>query len=147
MISTSRAETVTNNMTVSANIPEACEIQNVTDIAFGDYDPASNKDAQGSVRVRCNPGTTYNLLLDQGQQSDRTMAYQGGSAVYLSYELYRDSARSTTWLSTVDAGNNEFTATTGAPVDHTVYGRIQSGQTGKAAGAYQDTVVVTVDFN
>lgn len=72
-----------------------------------------------------------------------TLAQAGTDTNHLSYSLFSDTERTTVWGdgATVDVGS----AGTGSAVDHTVYGRVASGQN-VPAGSYADTVVATVTF-
>jgi spore coat protein U-like protein len=69
------------------------------------------------------------------------MASAGTNVIY---GLYRDSARSLPWGSTV--GTNTASATgTGLSQGETVYGRI-APQTTPKPSAYSDTIIVTVAY-
>jgi spore coat protein U-like protein len=69
---------------------------------------------------------------------------------YLTYELYRDSARSEVWGSGPGSGLNPYAPSATAPNagnrEVTVYGRVPGGQEGVSSGLYTDTVVATINF-
>jgi spore coat protein U-like protein len=60
------------------------------------------------------------------------------------YGLYRDSARSLPWGSTVGTNTSSGTGT-GSTQTQTVYGRVAT-QTTPSPGTYSDSVVVTVGY-
>lgn len=147
----------TGSFNVTANVARSCSITGTSDVAFGAYDPADANfatplDASGSVTVRCTKNTTYNIALGQGANAAsgstcvapaRQMA---AGAERLSYGLFSDAGRTTTWG--CDASNDVTrTETTGpsSPDTVTVYGRIPAAQD-VADGNYSDTVTVTVTF-
>lgn len=103
-------------------------------------------DAMANVSPRCTNTTPYQLGLNNGinaSGSIRRMKSSAGS--YVSYELYRDSGRSQRWGNTqnVDtvAGSGSGSAQ-GVPM----YGRVPTQSPTPAAGAYSDTVTVTVYY-
>ena len=69
----------------------------------------------------------------------------GGAAEYLTYELYKDTARATVWGDTADTALDVPAAPNRNPRNFTVYGRVAPAQDA-AVGTYTDTVVATVNF-
>jgi spore coat protein U-like protein len=69
----------------------------------------------------------------------------GGASTFLTYELYQDSGRTIRWGNTAADGYDGGVAPSRDPRPFTVYGRVAGGQD-VAEGAFQDTVVVTVNF-
>ncbi len=134
------AATVTGNLTVTANVVQACIITSVNDISFGDYNPASGapKDGQGSFTFSCLGGTNYELYINGARQ----MA--GPSANYLNYDLYTDAGKSNLWPSAKPSSENGVT-TDASPITRNVYGRIPAGQY-LPAGSYTNIVSIVVDF-
>jgi spore coat protein U-like protein len=147
--------TATSSVAVTATVVVNCTISTSAPLAFGNYDPVSAnastaKDATGTLSVNCTTGSAAAISLDQGVNAatGSTAAAPlrrmlNGTTNYLSYDIYRDSARTLVWGgdATVDLDiTGSGTATT-----YTMYGRIPSGQN-KPAGAYSDTVVATVTF-
>ena len=125
----------------------------LTPLAFGLYTPgqATPVDAVANITVRCvaQPGT-YAVTIGPGLSGDqlaRTML--AGPGEFLSYNLYRDAARTQIW------GNGApptFTVTgtrpsVGRPTInvHPLYGRIFSGQN-PDPGNYADNLLITVLF-
>jgi len=74
----------------------------------------------------------------------RQMSDGASTPHFLKYDLYTNSGRSVIWGGTVATGN--LITGTGQSQNVTVYGRIQGSQTDAPAGAYNDTVVATVNF-
>ncbi len=144
---TARAATATNTLTVNATVLGICTIAPAA-LAFGNYDPTvANTDAFATITVHCTSGSSYWVGLGLGSNASgaaRRMA--GGSAEFLTYELYRDAGHSTIWdnaavtaspATNPAAGYSAYTAT--------VYGRIAGGQA-VSTGNYTDSVTMTVNF-
>src|SRR5262249_10069002 len=141
------AGTTSGSMAVSATVIASCEVT-ANPLAFGNYDPvsASPLDAATTLSVMCTNGTTYDVAMGVGSGTGATTNTRkmSASSNLLSYSIYRDSNRSNLWGST--AGSNVVSGTgTGAAQSINVYGRIPANQTAPA-GAYTDTVTVTVNY-
>ena len=139
------AATASASLTISASVVASCTVVG-SSIAFGAYTQAVVNQT-GSITVQCTNGTAYNVGLDAGTGtgatvSNRKMSASGGGT--LNYALYRDSARSSNWGSTI--GTDTLTGTgTGLAQTLTVYGQIPAAQT-PLAGSYSDTVTVTLTY-
>lgn len=141
------ADTV--NFNVKIVIQTACDVaaSAPTDVNFGTVaSTATNIDNAGTLRVRCTPGSAYNIALNNGQNgstvNDRKMA-KGTDLV--PYQLYRASARGVgdVWGATV--GTNTYAGSgNGAVQDVTVYGRVPSANF--PAGSYNDVVMATIIY-
>lgn len=120
------AQTVTANLAVGATVAKNCSIS-TTAVAFGRYD------------------TRIDLGL--GANASGTTCRMKGTTDFLTYQLYRNAARSTVWGSGAGGGGgrNIAAAPSRAPRTFTVYGRIAGGQDVGAA-SYNDTVVATINF-
>jgi spore coat protein U-like protein len=140
----------TATMQVSANVIRKCTIT-AQPLAFGSYDPVQANytaplDAQTTLTVACTKGTAVNIAMDAGTNATGTARRMtSGSTEFLGYEIYKDSAYSEVWGA--DAGGilNGGIAPSRDPRQITVYGRVAGGQD-VAEGAFQDTVLVTVQF-
>lgn len=128
-------------------------------INFSTYDPllAANTNVTGNIRVTCGVlsglvalGVSYGIQLSAGGSGSFTTRQLSKGASKLNYNLYVDSARTTVWgdgsgaTQTVDAA---YTVALGAATyqDYTVYGRVPMLQN-VAAGAYTDSLVVTINY-
>ncbi len=126
-----------------------------TGVAFGSYDPilGQNRDTSGTISVSCtgNSGdaVSYSLLLSAGDGSFSSRA-MAGSAVPLQYNLYTDIARSQIWgdgtSGTVVVSDSYSLSISSTVRNYTVYGRIPSGKTGLTAAAYNDTIVISLNY-
>jgi spore coat protein U-like protein len=67
-----------------------------------------------------------------------------GPAGLVSYELYRNSARTQRWGNTLNS-DTVIGSGTGGTQNLTVYGRVPA-QTTPSAGTYNDTITVTVTY-
>ncbi|SAL01122.1 secreted pili protein involved in motility and biofilm formation [Caballeronia calidae] len=107
-----------------------------------------NLDQSGNLSVSCTKGTPYNVALDAGSASgstvsQRKMSNAAGDAS-VSFNLYRDAARTQLWGMTTDTDTVSGTGT-GGEQTHTVYGRVPTQDT-PAPGAYSSTITATVVF-
>lgn len=144
------AATATANLTVTASVTNNCTISTAP-VAFGAYDPvvahaAADLDSTGTVTVACTRGATATVGLSLGSNpagAVRRLTDTGTN--YLTYELYKETGRTTVWG---DAGGALYAAGAApskAPRSFTVYGRITANQD-IPAGNYSDTIVATVNF-
>jgi spore coat protein U-like protein len=144
----STAGTVTATFNVTATVVNACGID-ITDMAFGDYNPTSPapQTSSSSVSVRCTRLTPYDVRLNKGihgsDVTDRKMKGPGANDV-LNYTLYRDPAYTQNWGDTNGIDTLEGVGT-GLTENHTVYGRIPAEQNANS-GPYSDVITVTVSF-
>jgi spore coat protein U-like protein len=126
----------------------SCTIS-TTSVNFGSYNvfTGSATDSTGTITLDCN-GSAHDIIvtLSKGASSGfnpRTML-KGAEA--LSYNLYRDAARTSIWG---DGSGGTLTYTNAnppnAPFNVTVYGRVPAGQD-VSAGVYSDTVSAVINF-
>ena len=146
-VSASHAGTATGTLLVSATVLSTCNVTTTT-IAFGNYSSVQ-LDATGSVTVTCSPGIgSYTVGLGSGiggaSTSTRKLTF---SANTLNYSLSQDSAHTQNWgeVQNIDTVSSSVGILSGAAKIFTVFGRLPAGQF-SAAGAYGDSVVVTVNF-
>lgn len=139
--------TTTTTFTVSATVTNNCTVS-ATNHAFGTYTPSAvpPTDGTSTVTVNCTLDAPYTVGLNAGTGSGATVATRKmtSGANTLNYSLYQSALRTTVWGTTVGTDTVAGTGT-GLNVDHTVFGRIPASQN-VAAGAYNDTITVTVTF-
>lgn len=134
--------------TVSATVAPQCSTYVTSDLDFGTVTTpriTSNIDKATTIGLTCTNQTAWNIGLDNGGNANGSVRRmrQGTSGNYVSYELYRDSARSLRWGNTI--GTDTLTGTgNGAAQTTTVYGRVAPQS--PAAGSYQDTITVTITY-
>ncbi|MET0595306.1 MAG: spore coat U domain-containing protein [Polyangiaceae bacterium] len=148
------AATATANLGVSATVSSNCSIS-TSPVAFGSYDPvgtnaATPLDTAGTVTVTCTSGASTTITLGQGgnagggsTDASPVRRMRDSGSAYLSYALYQDASRMTTWGNTSGTGVNH--TGTGSSSNISVYGRVAAGQN-VASGSYSDTVVATITF-
>ncbi|HVT35490.1 MAG TPA: spore coat U domain-containing protein [Nevskiaceae bacterium] len=142
------ASQATSSFLVTATVLNVCTVT-ATALPFTNYDPTAsgNDDATTTVSVLCTLSTPYTVRLSQGVNGTsvtaRKMIRTLGTET-LTYSLYRDAARSQNWGVT-DGSDTASGTGTGLLQNITVYGRITSGAA-VPAGAYTDTVTVTVNY-
>lgn len=139
--------TATGRMNVRVTIQASCELVSASDLDFGNATTMSSTiDQVSTLTVKCSNTTPYNVGLGVGTGggtvASRRMAGSGGE--YVTYGLYRDSARTQLWGETI--GTDTATATgTGANQSMTVYGRVNV-QGVPTPGSYSDVVTVTITY-
>jgi len=139
--------TGTSAYALAVNVAAQCDPSfAVDDIDFGTRGLLLNDfDALAIVRPRCTNTTPYQIGLDNGlYASGNTRRMKSPAGTYVSYELYRDSARSLRWGDTLDV--DTVAGSGSAAVQNlTIYGRVPA-QVTPAAGTYTDTVRVTIYY-
>jgi spore coat protein U-like protein len=138
----------TSTLDVSATVTSNCVI-GTTALAFGSVDVTSgaNVDGEGGISVTCTSGTAWTATADIGVGTGATMDSRKmmSGANLLDYSIYTDVARSTVWGD--GAVTADITGTgTGVVQETAIYGRVPLGQSSLPAGAYTDTVTVTVTY-
>lgn len=140
----------TRSFTIIANATNECTVSTFA-LNFGNYDPVEANataplDSSALINVYCTRGTTGTVTLDLGSWSSGTARrMRGASGEFLSYQIYRDPARSTIW-NTVNTNSGSATAaTTALAGGFTAYGRIFAGQD-VSVGGYSDTIQATVNY-
>jgi spore coat protein U-like protein len=138
--------TSSTSFSATATVASTCNV-NATTVNFGAQGIlAGNKDAQGTLSIQCSPSLPYTVSLNGGSSgaTDPTQRKMSFSGANVTYGLYRDSARSLPWGSTI--GTNTASGNgTGVTQTQTVYGRVPS-QTTPKPGTYTDSVIATVGY-
>ncbi|RDE07134.1 spore coat U domain-containing protein [Sphingomonas aracearum] len=100
--------------------------------------------AQSQLAVTCTSQTGYSIQLDAGRNPDAggTRRMKAPSGSLISYQLFRDAARTAAWAGSTQAATGTGT---GSTQQFTVYGRVPAQLTPEPA-TYSDTVVVTVTY-
>ena len=143
------AATASSTMSVTATVTANCTIS-TSALAFGNVDTisGSNVDGTGGLSIRCTNGTPWSASAGVGAGSGASYANRRmtSGANLLNYNIYTTAARTTVWGNGT-SGTSAIAGTgTGNAQSVTVYGRVGSGQTSVPAGAYADTVAVTVTY-
>jgi spore coat protein U-like protein len=74
------------------------------------------------------------------------MAPTSGTGPALNYSLFTNSTRTTIWGDGTGSTGTITSSGTGSAQAISIFGRVPSGQGTVPAGAYQDTVAVTVTY-
>lgn len=137
--------TTTTSFNVTATVINSCSVA-ANNLSFGTYDPntATPKDATTTLTVTCTNGLTYDIGLDGGNSGDVNNRYMINGSNELNYTLYRDTARTQNWGTTIGVDTYSGIGS-GSAQTVTVYGRISAGQV-VPFGTYTDTINVTVTF-
>lgn len=124
----------------------SCAVSVASGIAFGAYDPLAPAalDSTGRVVLDCPPGRIVSISLGTGQSgSFAARELRGPTGEALRYNLYRDAARTQVWGDGSSGVALSMDGAKGKTVQ--VYARVFAGQD-VSAGAYADTIVLTVEF-
>ena len=134
-------------MEIHATVNGTCTLGfPINSLSLGTYDSTANSDGSGSIWVSCTTDTVANITINGGLHESlgiRRMtctACAGGDV--LAYSLFQDSSRTVTFKS---SDQMPYTGKGGSE-EVVIYGRIPSGQSDVAAGAYGDTVTVSINF-
>lgn len=138
---------------VTATVSNSCSIaiSQASDLDFGTVSSLSAAtDNASMVTLACPANTTWRVGVNDGLNAvvagQRRMS--GPGTDFVGYELYRDSGRTQRWGNdTAGASNtvNGSGAGQANPTVLTVYGRVPA-QAASEAGAYSDTVTVTLTY-
>jgi spore coat protein U-like protein len=128
---------------VEASCNPAFSVQN---ISFGTQGVLStNIDTTAIIAPQCTNTTPYQIGLDNGQNaSGSTRRMHNGAGKYVSYELYRDAARSQRWGDTLNSDTLAGIGT-GSAQAKSIYART-APQITPPQGSYSDTVTVTIYY-
>ena len=133
------------SLPVIATVPANCLIS-ATSLTFeSQVIFTSALSAESVVTVSCTTGSPYWVSLDNGMNALSGQRRMKSGTNYISYELYRDSARSLRWGATKDVDTVSGTGVysgTGFPV----YGKVPTPATQPPPGTYSDTITATVNF-
>jgi spore coat protein U domain-containing protein, fimbrial subunit CupE1/2/3/6 len=134
-------------MTVQANVLASCELSSVPTIDFGNLDPTTDNLTQGDITWVCTNGYDTVIKLDGGGSANILARTMGGAGT-LPYQLYTDASRTQVFGDDVN-GSSAAVSGVGyaSPGTVAVYGRVLQADAATAvAGAYSDTVNVTIVF-
>lgn len=136
------AQTATATLTVTASVQSACSVQDST-LDFGNYTAGQQDplDARGVIRLSNCIGQVT-IELDGGGSGNTADRRLTNGSDTLSYQLYRDPARSQVWGTGSDAYALQILV---ANASIEVFGRIPGGQLVRT-GTYSDAVNITVSF-
>src|SRR5690606_32834196 len=133
-----------DTITIQAQMSDSCSIGTAGDMSFGQVvDLGTAREQTSVITFLCR--APWQVGLGNGSHYDgshRRMAGPGGT--YVTYELYRDPARSQRWGNTLNVDTVSGSANYETLTQVTVYGRVPA----QAAlpGSYSDTITVTLTF-
>lgn len=142
-------------MEVYLEVVASCSFVSSADVAFGNrvVVPGQQLEAFGSLKVRCNVPTAYQISLDQGLHgtgiNDRRMANAGGDTI--AYQLYSGDTGTTSCndaagLQWGDAGTGCFYGDSyaGTEQDIRIHGKLTMDN--PRTGSYSDTITATITY-
>jgi spore coat protein U-like protein len=152
-VGVANAATRTTTFPVTATVATNCLVSAAA-LGFGTYTQGNGDvDATSVVSVRCSTGLAFNVGLDAGLTGGATVTTRRmlSGANQLAYSLFQEVARTTNWGNTVGTDTRTGTGAGFAAANIqalTVFGRVPDSvaNQGVPAGAYTDTVTVTVTY-
>lgn len=140
------AKTISNTMVTRMDVETACRLA-ADPLSFGSTNILSGQiDATTTIRLSCGPAVAYSVAIDNGQNynGQRRMSNgTGGLFSYVSYQIYRNAARTQVWGATTGTMVTGTTPANGQAT-LTAYGRVPASIV--LPREYADTVTVTVNF-
>jgi spore coat protein U-like protein len=130
---------------VNATPASSCAVS-ATAMSFGAYS-RTLINSTSTITATCSNTTAYNIGLGAGLGSGATVTSRkmtSPAKSTLNYTLFRNSARTQNWGSTIGTDTVSGTGT-GTAQSLTVYGRIAAGQAGNP-GTYTDTITATITY-
>jgi spore coat protein U-like protein len=97
-------------------------------------------DVTTNLSVTCTKTTSYTVSLSAGGSGDEAARRMASAGRYVTYQIYKDSARLQPWTATGAGGTG-----TGLAQTVSVYGRVPAQAT-PPPGTYTDTIIVTVTY-
>jgi spore coat protein U-like protein len=130
------------SFSVLANVAANCLLE-TNDLDFGTAGLIGNNiDAATDFELTCTEGTAYEIAIDGGGADDPENRLLTSGSNTVRYDLYSDAQRNDHWG--MDPGTTVDGEGDGTTQIYDVYGRIPPQPA--AAGAYTDTVVVTIIY-
>lgn len=145
------AATRTGSLAVSATVVTNCLLTSAT-MNFGTFTPGTgDRNANGAVEIRCTDGLSYTVGLGTGLAAGATELNRSmrSGLVLLSYQLFRNAARTLNWGETRVADRvTGVGGGLGVNRLHRIFGRIPDAGSNRLAiaGGYTDTVLVTITY-
>jgi len=148
-----------NGFVVLASVPTQCSLTILSPLNFGAHVARVNgaKHSVSSLRVDCTNPTAYKIGMDKGQHPGgvgagvRRMVHTGGQH-YVHYEIFRPAHclagagnSHQVWGARGSSQALSCPPTSAASHAHPIYATAYP-QEQNAAGSYQDTVVVTLEY-
>ena len=144
------------NLTVQITITASCTI-NVATLNFGGGVAgtalvAGVTNGSTTVSTTCTNGSPYSIGMDNGANASSGQRRMKNGANFINYNLYTDSGYADPW--TTASSSTTCTSAlscalgtgTGSAQSTTIYGQIPTVAVAPAAGAYSDTVSMTITY-
>ncbi len=153
LVPAANAAQVNGKLQVKVNIGAACELksEDKSVLDFGSLNNLNDKDhdeqtaASTGIEIQCSKGIAYKIGLGYGLNPSNSHRQMSNGGSFVSYDLYRDSARTLWWGRLIDTSSILSGVGNGVIQSYPVYGRIPKQAT-PATGAYSDTVSIEVSF-
>lgn len=131
------------SFSLSATVSANCNIS-VSDLNFGSVGMISeNIEATAALDVECTPGASYSIALGNGNNySGSTRRMRSSAGNYVEYGLYQSANGTMPWGSTTTSDTLDGVAT--GSDSQTIFGLVPPQSA--TAGAYTDTVIVTITY-
>lgn len=139
----SKNQTASNNLLVTAEYENGCNLQSVPDLNFGQTNNLlQEKTNSTTISLSCPTNTSWKLGLDNGLNYDGVSRRMRKGIDYIPYYLYKNSNYTQIWDTNSDSqgvGNN-------GTQQIRIYGKVPIQNKLIPAGEYMDTVTVTLTY-
>ena len=144
------AGSVSGLLNVSATITGSCTVVTPATLAFGNIISTltTATDVNTTISVNCTSTLPYDIGIDAtggAAGTNRRMSDGAPTPNFLNYQLFSDAAHATIWGNVVGTSTVPGTGS-GSAQSVNVYGRVLVQSPTPPAGAYTDTLNVTVTF-
>jgi spore coat protein U-like protein len=143
------AATATGTLNATASVSAKCFLRSTTNVAFGEIDPTTNGnyDGTGTIVTHCTKGTLSLLFIAPTVPGALAMASVATPAEQITYALYTNAGATTPFPS---AAGGAKTVQPGGQVTTTIYGRVvvASGTNDMVAAAsdYTQALTATIEW-
>jgi len=143
--------TSTATITVSASIAASCTIT-TANLSFGTYNPSADSTGTATITATCTNGTPYNINFStapDGATTDNYKLYSAGISASASSLWLEASFGATAGFTNLITNGNTYTISgtgNGSAQSKTLYGKIATGQTGRVATSFSQTLTLNLVY-
>ena len=140
---------VSDSFDVTLTIEAGCLVTADNDLSFGTASFLDNElTGTADFTIKCTTGTSGTIALDAGLGIGATASTRmmTNGANQIEYALYADAGHATVWGDGVNGGSTIVHVGDGSEAILTVYGKTTASGAAPAAGAYSDTITITVSY-
>ena len=149
LVTLASAATMQTSFLVSATVQNSCLTSTFTadPLNFGNY-TGNLAQSFNTIHFQCTVGDNLSFAINPGNSgSFPGTRYMVNGSYQLNYNVYTSNSYATIWGDGTGGTSTQTVVATGVPNQTlTAYGQVPAGQTTVPAGAYNDTLTVTVTY-